>query len=105
MIETVLDLYANRGGFSGGLDYLIEKTALSPFSFYEQFADFFFEQGYQHRSHRKEDLYRILFRFAASLEESLPGIGEETRLFLERDLEENMNFDAVKKFHKKGWEI
>lgn len=100
MVETVLDLYANKGGFEMSLAYLIKTLGGNAFLFYEQLADFFFSKGYQHRSHKKEDLYRILLKFAES-----KGLGEVTELFLTEDLTRTMNFDAVKKFHKKGWEI
>ncbi len=105
MIEHVLSLFYNKGGFSRSLRFLSSITAAAPFQFYEKLAVFFYESGYQHRSHKKEDLYRILYRFARSREEDFPGISERTREILERDLAETMNFDAVKKFHKKGWEI
>ncbi len=105
MIENVLELYGNRGGFSKSLEYLIRRTGKSPFAFYERLAAFFYDSGFQHRSHRKEDLYRILLRFAGSMEGEFAGIEDETRQLLENDLEETMNFDAVKKFHRKGWEI
>lgn len=105
MIETVFDLYENRGGFLHSLTLLLERTQSSPFAFYERFSAFYFGQGYQHRSHKKEDLYRILFRFAKELEGEFSEIVNPVRNTLERDLEETMNFDAVKKFHKKGWEI
>lgn len=100
MVETVLDLYANKGGFEMGLKYLLKSLGGDPFYFYEQLADFFFSKGYQHRSHKKEDLYRILLKFAESKD-----LGEGAEIFLTEDLSRTMNFDAVKKFHKKGWEI
>ena len=100
MIETVLDLYANKGGFEMTLEYILKSSGGNPFRFYEQLADFFFSKGYQHRSHKKEDLYRILLKFAES-----KGLGEGAEVFLTEDLSRTMNFDAVKKFHKKGWEI
>ena len=105
MIEHVLDLYANKGGFTQSLRYLCEASSATAFRFYEKLSAFFYEEGYQHRSHKKEDLYRILYRFALSLEEDFPGISEKTKVLLSADLEVTMNFDAVKKFHKKGWEI
>ena len=100
MVETVLDLYANKGGFEMGLKFLLRSLGDNPFHFYEQLADFFFSKGYQHRSHKKEDLYRILLKFAES-----KGLAEGAEIFLSEDLSRTMNFDAVKKFHKKGWEI
>lgn len=105
MIETVLELYSNRGGFDKTLELLVKETGITAFNFYEQLADFYYSGGYQHRSHKKEDLYRILLRFAESREKKHKGIVERTAAVLADDLETNMNPDAVKKFHKKGWEI
>lgn len=99
-IEEVLDLYNNRGGFAGSLAYAIDEMGAEPFGFYEALADYYYKKGYQHRSHKKEDLYRILYGF--SVENDL---GDEMLRLIEEDLEETMNFDAVKKFRKKGWEI
>lgn len=99
-IEEVLDLYANRGGFGRSLAYAIEKFGQTPFDFYESFAEYFYQNGYQHRSHKKEDLYRIFNAFGQAYE-----FGQELTSCLEKDLEATMNFDAVKKFKRKGWEI
>lgn len=99
-IETVLDLYDNRGGFSNTLSAAISMTAETPFDFYEALADYYYAKGFQHRSHKKEDLYRILFQFFGSL-----GRGEQLLPLLETDLKQTMNFDAVKKFLRKGWTI
>lgn len=105
MIENVLDLYSNKGGFEETLAFLEKTVALNAFHFYEQLADFFYAGGYQHRSHKKEDLYRIMRKFAESREEDFSGVTEKAVELLESDLSRTMNFDAVKKFHKKGWEI
>lgn len=106
-IETVLELYHNKGGFSRTLALLIgEAFGGSAFGFYEALGEFFYESGFQHRSHRKEDLYRILLLFAESLTPEDPDVWKErARHPLMEDLEETMNFDAVKKFYKKGWEL
>lgn len=105
MIEHVLSLYANKGGFKKSLAILQEETAGSAFAFFERFADFFYEAGFQHRSHKKEDLYRILMKYALSFEGEKEGICEACRKLLEEDLADTMNPEAVKKFYKKGWEI
>ncbi|MCQ2550997.1 MAG: DUF4080 domain-containing protein [Clostridia bacterium] len=92
MIEEVLDLYSNKGGFRNTLDYLLKDR--EPFNFFEELSSFYYENGFQHASHKKEDLYRILYAFDESCKE-----------YLERDMDETLNFDAVKRFKKKGWEI
>ncbi len=99
-IEEVLDLYNNRGGFKASLDYAIETMGVTAFDFYEVFSEYFYRMGHQHRSHKKEDLYRIFYGFAME-----KGMGEKMVQLLEQDLEATMNFDAVKKFKRKGWSI
>lgn len=99
-IETLLDLYDNRGGFSRSLRYGISRMRKSPFAFYERFSEYYYEHGFQHRSHKKEDLYRIFYAFGHARE-----LGKGLEECLSRDLEETMNFDAVKKFKRKGWNI
>lgn len=101
-IETVLDLYHNRGGFQASLACGISCCQKGAFAFYELFSQYFYNRGFQHKSHKKEDLYRIFYEFACFL-----GAETEARLkhLLEADLEATMNFDAVKKFKKKGWDI
>ena len=99
-IEEVLDLYNNRGGFKASLEYAISAVGQTSFDFYEKFAEFFYRNGFQHRSHKKEDLYRIFYAFGQEAE-----LGEKLTELLEHDLEATMNFDAVKKFKRKGWVI
>ncbi|MEG1566270.1 MAG: DUF4080 domain-containing protein [Anaerovoracaceae bacterium] len=107
MIETVLDLYYNKGGFGKTLSFVEPAVAKTPFNFYEQLADFFYSHGFQHKSHKKEDLYRIMRKFIESREDEIKvdGLLDMATELLSQDLEETMNFDAVKKFNKKGWEI
>lgn len=99
-IEHVLDDFYNKGGFNRGLAAVIAsfKTA---FDFYDCFAEFYFREGYQRSSHKKEDNYRILARFAK--EET--DCGENIKEALYNDLTERMNPEAVKRFDKKGWEF
>lgn len=106
-IEKVLDLYYNRGGFSRSIDYLDCATASSSFDFFDKLAKFFYDRGYQHRNHRKEDLYRILLAFAEKEADVLGRrkIAADAAVLIEEDLTATMNQDAVKKFMKKGWKI
>ena len=99
-IEEVLDLYNNRGGFKNSLAYAIEVVGMTAFDFYEKFSEYFYKEGHQHRSHKKEDLYRIFYAFGQAI-----GLGDKLTELLEQDLEATMNFDAVKKFKRKGWEM
>lgn len=91
-VERVLDLYYNKGGFRETLEYLIEKTGDS-FLLYEELADYYHRKGHQHRSHKKEDLYRILLGFG----------GEPLKPLLRLDMQHTLNPEAIKNFERKGF--
>ena len=63
-IENMLNIYYNRGGFSASIVYMMSSLSLEPFDFYEKLADFYYENGFQHKNRKKEDQYRILRLFA-----------------------------------------
>jgi radical SAM superfamily enzyme YgiQ (UPF0313 family) len=102
MIENMLDIYYNRGGFHRTLEYLIAAVGRNAFGFYEALADFYYKTGYQHRSRKKEDQYRILRQFAYTLNEET---GAEAEILLGEDLAEHFNDEEQKRFYKKGWEV
>lgn len=104
-IENLLDLYYNRGGFQRTVDFAIENLTESPFDFYEELADYFYLKGFQHRSHKKEDLYRIFLLYAGWKERFTPNIKEKIKELLTLDMTDTLNPDAIKKFERKGWEI
>ncbi|MGF6375281.1 radical SAM superfamily enzyme YgiQ (UPF0313 family) [Clostridiales Family XIII bacterium PM5-7] len=105
MIEHVLDLYDNKGGFSKTIAFLMPIVGNSPFHFYEQLADYFYGNGYQHRSHKKEDLYRIFMGFLLDKKRLDDETVNQGKALLAEDIADTMNVDVVKRFHKKGWEI
>jgi len=105
MIEKVFDLYYNRGGFEKTLEAFTEEIFGDAFSFYEEFADFYYKNGFQDRSQSKENQYRILRQYSSSFEKENPEAAETLYAFLEQDLKETMNPDAVKKFVKQGWAL
>ena len=104
-VENVLELYYNRGGFETSLEYMTATFQDTPFDFYQEFADFFYSRGYQHRSHKKEDLYRIAYEYARFKDDVKPLCSVRVQELLFADMVKSMNFDAVKKFKSKGWGI
>lgn len=104
-IENILDLYYNRKGFQRTLDYAAANLAESPFDFYEELSDYYYLKGFQHKSHKKEDLYRIFLLYAGWKERFIPNIKESIKELLVLDMEDTLNPDAIKKFERKGWEI
>ena len=105
MVENMLDLYYNKGGFKASLNYAVNLLAETPFDFYEEFANFYYLKGYQHRSHKKEDLYRIFLDYTGWKERHQAGILPDMERLLSEDMDGCLNTEAVKKFKAKGWEI
>lgn len=104
-IENLLDLYHNRGGFHHTLNFAITNLAETPFDFYEELADYYYLKGFQHKSHKKEDLYRIFLLYAGWKERFTPNIKDKIKELLILDMQDTLNPDAIKKFERKGWEI
>lgn len=104
-IENLLDLYYNRGGFESTIDFAVNNLAKSPFDFYEELADYYYLKGFQHKSHKKEDLYRIFYQYAGWKERFIPDVREKTKELLMQDMKKTLNSEAVKKFERKGWDL
>ncbi len=104
-IENVLELYHNRGGFGRTLEYAAFQLTETPFDFYEELADYFYLKGFQHKSHKKEDLYRIFYLYAGWKERFTPNVKDKIQELLILDMQDTLNPEAIKKFERKGWEI
>ena len=100
-IEEMLSLYCNRGGFKRALEYAVTVFAENPFAFFEEFSIFYNLKGFQHKSHKKEDLYRILYEYASwkSQKTGIPA-GDFLKLLTE-DMGESLSPEAAKKFERK----
>jgi radical SAM superfamily enzyme YgiQ (UPF0313 family) len=105
MIENVLDLYYNKGGFADTLKYCTNNIFIDPFEFYEEFANFYYLKAYQTRSHSKEDLYRIFLKYGNWKERLQAGIAQKIEDLLKWDMSTCLNPEAIKNFERKGWEI
>jgi len=97
--EKVVDLYYNKGGFSRSLQVLLAEKEGVPFDFYEALALYYHQKGHQHKSHKKEDLYRILLGYA----EAAGQVTEEMKALLLLDMKDMLNAEAVKNFERKGF--
>jgi radical SAM superfamily enzyme YgiQ (UPF0313 family) len=105
MIENVLDLYYNKGGFTDTLEYCTSLIFIEPFDFYEEFSNFFYLKGFQNRAHSKENLYRILLKYGKWKERLQTGINIRIEELLKWDMSTCLNPEAIKNFERKGWEI
>jgi hypothetical protein len=103
MVEKVMDLYYNRGGFQETLDFITKNRKDGAFSFYQEFGDFYYKAEYQLRSHKKENLYRILREYGWWIDQKEPGYGKEVENRLMKDMNATLNPEAVRKFMNKGW--
>ena len=113
MVESVLDIYYNRGGFKHTLKYMIDALGKGVFGFYEALAAFYYEEGYQHRPRKKEDNYRIMYQFAVRLDEvgrsrqikELEDFAVRVKTCLQMDMSETLKPEECRRFEKKGWEV
>ena len=103
-IESILNLFYNRGGFEKTLDYLTRLKG-TPFDFFEEFARFYQLKGFQEVSHKKEDLYKILRSYVFWKTRGNGNILEKASNMLIEDMNNTLNEDIVKKFNRKGWDI
>jgi radical SAM superfamily enzyme YgiQ (UPF0313 family) len=103
-VENAVDLYYNRKKKKNTLEYIIETFVETPFEFFEEFAIFFNLKGFQHQSHKKEDVYRILYEYGEWKTKKMNISSDELLSNLTRDMHETLNPDAVKKFERKGWQ-
>lgn len=103
-IESVFDYYYNRGGFKHTLEFATEMAG-GAFEFFEALAEYYYFKGYQHSSHSKEDMYRIMYQYSCTMNKSIENYSENMKACLVKDMEETLNPEAIKKFQKKGFEI
>ena len=104
-IEELLELYYNRGGFEKTLAAVIKGLVKTPFAFYEEFSFFYELKGFQHRSHKKEDLYRILYEYVSWKCKKTGAARGDFAQTLKEDLEKAFNPEVVDKIERKGWKI
>lgn len=103
MVETVFNRYYNKGGFSQTLDFTTTKLGMEAFEFYEELARFYYLKGFQDRSHKKEDFYRILHLYGMWKDKFFPGVGKKMEQVLLLDINQSMNPEIAKNMMKKGW--
>ena len=103
MIEKMLNLYYNRGGFDNILKFLLDAAGKTPFKFYEDLAEYYYNNGFQHKHRKKEEQYRIIYKYCM---ENLAGDKKDkAKELLMKDLTETLIPKEVNRFLKKGWEM
>lgn len=100
MIENMVDLYHNRGGFAQTLERAIGARKQA-FDFYETLALWYYDRSFHQRSHRKVDLYRILRMFLDVWAPDVEGAVWEDLLL--DDLARATNVDVAEHFQREGW--
>jgi anaerobic magnesium-protoporphyrin IX monomethyl ester cyclase len=73
-VEDVLEKYWNAHRMDHTLNYLIEHEFPSAFDFFQEFGDYWEEQGWQRIGHQLEDLFLRLVSFLKSRGTSQPDV-------------------------------
>lgn len=62
-LEDVLEKYWNAHRMDHTMEYLVSQEFDSPFDFFQEFGDYWEEQGWQRIGHQLEDLFTRLYEF------------------------------------------
>lgn len=62
-IENLVERYYDANNFEHSLEFIIKNFYTDAFSFYEDFADYWDDKGYNKVSHSKNKLYKILLKY------------------------------------------
>ncbi|WP_110933651.1 B12-binding domain-containing radical SAM protein [Paenibacillus bouchesdurhonensis] len=73
-LEDVLEKYWNAHRMDHTLNYLMKAEFDSPFDFFQEFGDFWEEQGWQRIGHQLEDLFLRLHEFLGQRELRTPDV-------------------------------
>ena len=106
MMSKLTALYVN-GSFVNSIDKILTDTGIKPYDMFNKFAHFVYDGKLESKLNKKENLYRLLYKFASTIYDEFDDalklqILQET---IHSDLEKTLPPDAVKKFERKGWEI
>ena len=105
-IAKLTSLYVT-GEFVNSFDKILTDTGIKPYDLFSKFAQFLYSTGLESKLGKKENLYRLLYKFACNIYDEYDDALKLQILqeVIHGDLEKNLPPDAVKKFERKGWEI
>lgn len=105
-ISRLTSIYVSSD-FNASVSKILTDTGLKPYDMFVKFAEFMFATKLDAKLNKKENQFRVLYKFAANLYEDFddPLKLQICREVMQRDLEKALPPDAVKKFERKGWEI
>ncbi len=93
--------------FKLSIPRILIETGLKPFDLFFKLTEFIYGKELSAKMSKKENLFRILYRFAAIEFDDL----EENHNFqaikeaLQQDLEASLTADQLKRFERKGWDL
>ena len=105
-IANLIEAYS-CGGFNDSVQTLMHDTGYKPYDFFAKLAEFISANGYEKQLRKKENLYRVLYAFAANTYDELNDT-LRMQIFAEAlhsDFEGSFPEETVKKFDRKGWEL
>lgn len=102
----VVDRFAG-GEFRYSTQRLMTDASLKPYEFFKKLGEFISENGLGNRLGKTEDRFRVMYQYAVNIYEE---INDTLKLqimmeSLNRDLENALPEESIKKFERKGWDI
>lgn len=105
-IARLTSIYVNDD-FTTSVAKILTDTGLKPYEVFSAFSEFVLDNNLGSKLNKKENQFRILYKFASNLYEDFED-GVKLQVFkdvLQSDLEKSIPPDAIKKFERRGWEI
>lgn len=105
LIAKTLDYYNH--GFEDSLSKILADLKLKPYAFFSGLTEFIMTENFSCKMSEEENLYRILYTFAAKLYEN----DDETlklqvlQEILHSDMEKSISQEVIRRLERKGWEI
>lgn len=106
-IGKLLNLFVNSGGFEESIQKILLDGRMKPYAFLEGLEAYISKNQMEKMMYKEENLYRILYAYATELYDTmnetlkLPVLQE----ILHSDMEQNLSYEKVKIFDRKGWDI
>ena len=106
-ISRAVDAFIGDGGFKMSVPRILNDSGIRPYELFKSLSVFISNEGLENKLARKENQARVLYAFAEQLYQELSDAGKLEMLqdVIQRDLENLVSIEDIKRFERQGWEL